>query len=374
MVWPSAWRCFICWLASKKWRKMLRDGHQSTDFSFWAARRVMVTGAAGTIGSGVVRELLQAGAGAIVCVDRAETPLAELQEFLLSQKSHSHTIYLADIEDEPKLDAIFKAEHPDIVIHCAALKHVPFLEGFPEEALATNFYATKILAGLAEKYGIDRFVTVSTDKAVEPANIMGYTKRLAEVEMRFRHMSGTATQFIAVRFGNVLGSNGSFSKKLESRLQPGAEVEITDPEVSRYMMSVKEACVLLLTGTVSGKGGEILVYDMGKPVKIVALLDHLLELKGIPKESIRIRYTGLRPGDKLSEKLFYDFELPFSVEKEKIHTVGLDCILPEEVDLLAKFAEHRLRGSLSGASYEMLTGELARYAAQAAKKPSTLPE
>ena len=231
-----------------------------------------------------------------------------------------------------------------------------------------------MLADLAEHHRIGRFVTVSTDKAVEPANIMGYTKRLAEVEMRFRHECGAATQFIAVRFGNVLGSNGSFSRKLESRLQPGAEVAITDPEVSRYMMSVKDACSLLLTAASSGKGGEILVYDMGKPVKIMALLDHLLELKGIPKESVRIRYTGLRPGDKLSEKLFFDFEQPFSTKEGKIHTVALENILQEEVALLAKFAADRLEGLLSGDAYARLTCELEKYSAQAVKKAASLPK
>ena len=352
----------------------MADYSSPIDFSFWAARRVLVTGAAGTIGSGVVRELLRAGAKSIVCVDRAETPMVELQDFLVRQKSHTHSLYLASIEDAGKMRWIFKKEQPDVVVHCAALKHVPFLEKFPEEALEVNYFATKLLAGIAEDFAVERFVNVSTDKAVEPANVMGFTKRLAEMEMRYRQLRKPSTQFMSVRFGNVLGSNGSFSTKLESRLQAGSEVDITHPDVSRYMMSGREACNLVLHVAAMGKGGEAFVYDMGAPVRIIDLLDDLLAIKGIARESILIHYTGLRPGDKLHEKLFYDFEMAYRTRERKVFRISMDSILPEEVQAIQNFAEQRIKAYVPVVVYSRLEKDLQKYASTSLQKSVKLPK
>lgn len=334
---------------------------QISEQGYWAGKTVLVTGAAGSIGSGIVRELLKLNTASIVCLDCAETPLVELQDYLDHHNSRSHTILLGSILDVAKMRQTFASHRPHIVIHCAALKHVPFMEQFPEEALDCNFRGTRLLADLAESSKAEKFVLISTDKAVEPANVMGFSKRLAELEMKSRQLSGSQTQFISVRFGNVIGSNGSFSKSLESRLQPGIDVDITHPDVSRYLMSAKEASRLALYVTSIGNGGEIFVYDMGKPVKMVDLLDEMCVMKAIPRETVRVSYTGLRRGEKLKEKLFFEYELPCRKKEGRVFVIAPFPFLKEETAPLITYVQNNLAGRLSSESIHRLMAELKQF-------------
>jgi FlaA1/EpsC-like NDP-sugar epimerase len=262
----------------------------------------------------------------IILVDQAETPTFHLENEL--RKNFRHVKFktqLADITNIEKMEAIFRTYHPEIVFHAAAYKHVPLMEENPHEALRVNVGGTKILIDLSVKFDVKKFVMISSDKSVNPTNIMGASKRLCEMLVQTEAMEeGVKTQFVVTRFGNVLGSNGSVIPLFKKQIEEGGPVTVTHPEVTRYFMTIPEACQLVLEAGFIGKGGEIFTFDMGKPVKIVDLAINMIRLSGLePNKDIKIEFTGLRPGEKLYEELLSDMEevLPTHHEKIKIAKV-----------------------------------------------------
>ena len=267
-------------------------------------KTIMVTGAAGSIGSEIVRQIRTFNPYKIILLDQGETPLHNIELELDSTNSNFKAeIMLADIANPTKLKQIFETHKIDVIYHAAAYKHVPMMERHPSEAVKNNVYGTKLLADFAVKYKVPRFVMISTDKAVNPTNVMGASKRIAEIYVQSLNEFG-GTSFITTRFGNVLGSNGSVIPLFKKQIENGGPVTVTDPEVCRFFMTIPEACQLVLEASVMGKGGEIFIFDMGKSVKISDLAKNMIRLAGlIPGRDIEIKYTGLRPGEKLYEEL-----------------------------------------------------------------------
>jgi FlaA1/EpsC-like NDP-sugar epimerase len=283
-------------------------------------RRVVVTGGAGSIGSEIVRQLLKYHPATIVIVDQAETPLHDLELELTSIKNGTKLIFfLGDVRNKNRMEELFCNFHPQFVYHAAAYKHVPMMELSPSEAILTNVAGTKLIADLSVKYQVQRFVMVSTDKAVNPTNVMGASKRLAEMYVQGLAASSTQTKFITSRFGNVLGSNGSVILRFKDQIAQGGPVTVTHPNIIRYFMTIPEATQLVLEAGSMGNGGEIFVFDMGKPVPIVDLARKMIRLSGlVPGVDIDIKYTGLRPGEKLYEELLNDAENTLPTHHEKI--------------------------------------------------------
>ncbi|MGE5383972.1 MAG: polysaccharide biosynthesis protein [Omnitrophica WOR_2 bacterium] len=274
---------------------------------------VMVTGAAGSIGSEIVRQLCRLDVKQLIMIDQAETPMYNLELELREKfpnKVSSFEFIIASVGNPVLMNEIFNSYKPEVIYHAAAYKHVPLMEQNPFEAVRVNIFGTKILADLASKYKTERFVMISTDKAVNPTNVMGATKRAAEIYIQsLNHELINKTRFITTRFGNVLGSNGSVIPLFEKQIAAGGPVTVTHPEITRYFMTIPEACQLVLEAGALGKGGEILMFDMGKPVKIADLAFNMIRLSGLePNKDIKIIYTGLRPGEKLYEELLYDKE------------------------------------------------------------------
>jgi len=290
-------------------------------------RTILVTGAAGSIGSEIVRQLTRFNVSKLVLVDNAETPMFNLENELLEHFAHApvRTI-LADVTDQTRMERIFREYHPDFVFHAAAYKHVPLMEQNPYEAVRVNVGGTTILTNLSVKYGVEKFVMVSTDKAVNPTNVMGASKRTCEQILRSRSaLEGNKTQFVITRFGNVLGSNGSVIPIFRRQIEEGGPVTVTHPDITRYFMTIPEACQLVLEAGFMGSGGEIFVFDMGEPVKIVDLARQMIKLSGFePDKDIKIEFSGLRPGEKLYEELLTDQEktLPTYNSKVKIAEVA----------------------------------------------------
>ena len=290
-------------------------------------RTILVTGAAGSIGSELVRQLTRFNIGKLVLIDNAETPMFNLEGELLEHFAHApvRTI-LADVTDQVRMDRIFREQRPEFVFHAAAYKHVPLMEQNPYEAVRVNVGGTTIMTNLAVKYGVEKFVMISTDKAVNPTNVMGASKRTCEQILRSRaNLDGNTTQFVITRFGNVLGSNGSVIPIFRKQIEEGGPVTVTHPEITRYFMTIPEACQLVLEAGFMGSGGEIFVFDMGEPVKIVDLARQMIKLSGYePDKDIEIEFTGLRPGEKLYEELLTDEEktLPTYNAKVKIAEVA----------------------------------------------------
>ncbi len=288
-------------------------------------KTVMITGAAGSIGSELARQILSFGPSVLVLVDQAETPLHEL-ELELGQLSGSDQleVVVGDVRNEVCMRELFVRFGPQIVYHAAAYKHVPMMERHPQEAVLTNVGGTRLLADLSVEYGVEKFVLVSTDKAVNPTNIMGATKRLAEIYVQAldRHLRKEGhgrTRFVTTRFGNVLGSNGSVIPLFKKQIEKGGPVTVTHPEITRYFMTIPEACRLVLEASVMGEGGEIYVFDMGRSVKIVDLARKMILLAGlVPGQDIEIRFTGLRPGEKLYEELLASEEQTLPTHHQKI--------------------------------------------------------
>jgi len=301
-------------------RDPIQLNHQELDSQI-AGRRVLVTGGAGSIGSEIVRQLIKYHPSTIIIVDQAETPLHDLELELTSTKNGTKLVFfLGDVRNVNRMEEVFSNFHPQIVYHAAAYKHVPMMELSPSEAILTNVGGTKMIADLSLKYKVGRFVMVSTDKAVNPTNVMGASKRLAEIYVQqLAYTAQHQTKFITTRFGNVLGSNGSVILRFKDQIAKGGPVTVTHPNIIRYFMTIPEATQLVLEAGSMGQGGEIFVFDMGKPVPIVDLARKMIRLSGlVPNVDIEIKYTGLRPGEKLYEELLSDAENTLPTHHEKI--------------------------------------------------------
>jgi FlaA1/EpsC-like NDP-sugar epimerase len=282
---------------------------------------ILVTGAAGSIGSEIVRQLLRFPVRKILLLDIAESALYNLQqELLLSHTDAPFELILADVTNKYRMTEVFEQHHPDIVFNAAAYKHVPLMETFPYEAIRVNIGGVKILADLAIKYNTEKFVMVSTDKAVNPTNVMGTSKRICEIYIQaLAQENNIKTSFITTRFGNVLGSNGSVVPLFKKQIENGGPITVTHKDITRYFMTIPEACQLVLEAGFMGKGGEIFVFDMGEPVKIVDLAKEMIRLSGLKEgEDIQISFTGLRPGEKLYEELLASKENTLPTHHEKI--------------------------------------------------------
>lgn len=323
-------------------------------------KTILVTGAAGSIGSEIVRQLLGFNPQHIVILDQAETPLHSLCLEIAALK-HSIQIHnvIADIRNRDELKKIFKKYRPQVVYHAAAYKHVPLMEENPAQAVFTNVMGTKNVADLASKYDVERFVMVSTDKAVNPSNVMGASKRIAEKYVQALHLKsqkGTSagkTKFITTRFGNVLGSNGSVVPLFKRQIQEGGPVTITHPDIIRYFMTIPEACQLVLEAGAMGKGGEIYIFDMGAPVKIIDLAKKMIKLAGYtPDKEVKIKVTGLRPGEKLYEELLNDSSKTLPTHHEKIMIAEeLHC----NFDIVKKAVEELINISEDTTTYEIVS-------------------
>ena len=286
---------------------------------------VLITGAAGSIGSEIVRQVATHNPSGVILLEMAESPLHDLMmevKPLFPTTKFIHVI--ADVRNLTMLEPIFKEYKPDVVFHAAAYKHVPLMEDFPPQAILTNVLGTKNIADLSVKYGVQRFIMVSTDKAVNPTNIMGASKRIAEIYVQSLFLklfkeNNQCTKFITTRFGNVLGSNGSVVPYFKKQIAQGGPITVTHPDIIRYFMTIPEASSLVLEAATLGNGGEIYVFDMGQPVKISDLAKNMIRLAGyVPGKDIEIVYTGLRPGEKLYEELLNQKELTIPTTNEKI--------------------------------------------------------
>ncbi|MBC6110539.1 SDR family NAD(P)-dependent oxidoreductase [Pedobacter fastidiosus] len=303
-------------------------------------KRILITGAAGSIGSEIVRQLSKFDIGLVILCDQSETALHELYlELEETNRNKNFHAFVGDVRDNQRMDKLFETYKPHYVYHAAAYKHVPLMEDNPAEAIKANVLGTKTIADMSVKYGVQKFVMISTDKAVNPTNIMGASKRIAEIYVQslnnslntkdFIFSNGLSyinelqvkpiTKFITTRFGNVLGSNGSVIPRFRQQIEKGGPVTVTHPEITRYFMTIPEACRLVLEAGCMGQGGEIFVFDMGKSVKIVELAKKMIRLAGLePNVDIKIEYSGLRPGEKLYEELLNDNENTMPTHHEKI--------------------------------------------------------
>ena len=304
-------------------------------------KRVLVTGAAGSIGSEIVRQIAQFAPQMIILNDQSETPLHELHlELQENNIQNNFHCFIGDVRDRFRMELLFQTFKPHYVYHAAAYKHVPMMEHNPGEAVRTNVMGTKTLADLSVKYGVHKFVMISTDKAVNPTNVMGASKRIAEIYVQslfnsFKYKEPTIytnglshlnedrsnvnTLFITTRFGNVLGSSGSVIPRFKAQIQKGGPITVTHPDITRYFMTIPEACRLVLEAGSMGEGGEIFIFDMGKSVKIIELAKKMIRLSGlVPHQDIAIEFSGLRPGEKLYEELLNDLENTMPTHHEKI--------------------------------------------------------
>lgn len=280
---------------------------------------VLITGAAGSIGSEIARQVIQYNPSKVVLLDIAESSLYELELFISENNPNAVCeSVIADIRNADRMKRVFDYFRPDVVFHAAAYKHVPVMEVNPSEAILTNVKGTKILADLSVRYGVSKFVMISTDKAVNPTNVMGASKRIAEIYIQSLNKI-SETQFITTRFGNVLGSAGSVIPRFKKQIEKGMPVTVTDENITRFFMTIPEACQLVLEACKMGHGGEIFIFDMGKPVKIAELARKMIRLSGLePDKDIKIVYTGLRPGEKLYEELLNKQEDTLATHHSKI--------------------------------------------------------
>jgi FlaA1/EpsC-like NDP-sugar epimerase len=284
-------------------------------------KRILITGAAGSIGSEIVRQLLKFEIGLVIMCDQSETGLHHLElELEEKHKNLNFHSFIGDVKDISRMEFMFNHFKPHYVYHAAAYKHVPMMEDNPAEAIKTNVLGTKTMADLSVKHGVLKFVMISTDKAVNPTNIMGASKRIAEIYVQsLNNTKDSTTKFITTRFGNVLGSNGSVIPRFKEQIEKGGPVTVTHPEITRYFMTIPEACRLVLEAGNMGNGGEIFVFDMGNSVKIIELANKMIRLAGlVPDKDIKVLFSGLRPGEKLYEELLNDNENTMPTHHEKI--------------------------------------------------------
>ncbi|MFQ6112866.1 MAG: polysaccharide biosynthesis protein [bacterium] len=329
--------------------------------SFLRGEVVMVTGAGGSIGQELCQQILQYKPKNLIMFDHSENSLFYLDNDLRSQWSGFYTIVVGDVCDEAKVGQVLSSYKPSIVFHAAAHKHVPLMELNPEEAIKNNLRGTMMVATLAKEHGVGHFVLISTDKAVEPTNIMGVSKRLAELYVQAISCDST-TGFVTVRFGNVLGSNGSVVTLFQKQIERGGPVTVTDPRMTRYFMTISEAVTLILQASAIGEGGEIFVLDMGEPIKVVDMARHLITLSGLkPDLDIPIEFIGRRPGEKIFEQLWHDGEIPEPTDFDKIlvaRTNGHDnWYLSQELDEILELAENMQREEL----FEKIQGLIPSY-------------
>ena len=285
-------------------------------------QRILITGSAGSIGSEIVRQVAQFHPAAMMLIDQAETPEHDIR--LMMEKSFAHIsaeTVVTSICNKSRMEEIFRRFKPDYVFHAAAYKHVPMMEDNPSEAVHNNIYGTKVVADLSVKYGVRKFVMISTDKAVNPTNVMGCSKRICEIyvqslDQSIKQNRNPKTQFVTTRFGNVLGSNGSVIPLFREQIKNGGPVTVTDERIVRFFMLIPEACKLVLEAGTKGNGGEIFVFDMGKPVKIADLAKRMISLSGA--KNVEVKFTGLRPGEKLYEEVLNELEGTKPTFHEKI--------------------------------------------------------
>ena len=307
-------------------------------------KTILVSGAAGSIGSGLVLELLRQNPKKIILLDQAESPLYDLENQLRHLETQTKLeVVIGDVCSLNRMQKIFDVFRPEIIFHAAAYKHVPMMENNPSEAIHTNILGTKHLVDLACQYQVEKFIFISTDKAVNPTNVMGASKRIAEMYAQFKNQSGS-TQFITTRFGNVLGSNGSVIPLFQKQIENGGPVTVTDERITRFFMTIPEACQLVLEAFTMGEGGEIFVFDMGESIKIIDLAKKMIQLSGLElNKDISIKITGMRPGEKLYEELLADEENTLATHHPKIliaKTRENSSQLGQEIDaLIALFDE-----------------------------------
>ena len=324
--------------------------HNEAIYTELKGKRILVTGAAGSIGSELVRQLIQYRPSLIILCDKAETPTHEFfMEVTDKHKNANVKAYLGDICDRQRMEHLFEIYTPQIVFHAAAYKHVPLMEDNPSVAVINNVLGTKILAEIAVANNVEKFVMISTDKAVNPTNVMGASKRIAEIftQSFFRHIAqdgNHTTKFVTTRFGNVLGSNGSVIPRFKMQLQKGGPLTVTHPDITRFFMTIPEASLLVIEAGVMGQGGEIFIFDMGKPVKIADLARKVIKLAGKePDVDIKIIFTGLRPGEKLFEELLNSSENALPTYHEKILIANVPQydfeLVEKKVDKLIKCAQ-----------------------------------
>ena len=321
-------------------------------------KTILITGAAGSIGSEIVRQILEFKPTKVIVLDQAETPLHSLTlEIEALNRDIKVIAILADIRHLSALENVFDEYRPNVVYHAAAYKHVPLIENNPCQAVRTNVVGTKNVADLSVKYNVERFVMVSTDKAVNPSNVMGASKRIAEKYVQALQQQvlsdGRSTKFITTRFGNVLGSNGSIVPLFAKQIEQGGPLTITHPDIIRYFMTIPEACQLVLEAGTMGQGGEIFIFDMGEPVKIIDLARKMIGLAGfIPNEDIEIKVIGLRPGEKLFEELLNDDSKTLPTYNDQI-MIALDSSLEynklcTDIEILIEFSKKRSNDNIVG--------------------------
>lgn len=309
-------------------------------------KTVLITGAAGSIGSEILRQVLHYSPKEVIAIDHAESALYELEMELLYHRPNHHLktrFVVADVTRRDRMEKLFAKYRPDTVFHAAAYKHVPLMEAHPYEAVKVNILGTKLIADLSLCHEVKKFVMISTDKAVNPTNVMGASKRIAEMYVQSLGEQNI-TQFITTRFGNVLGSNGSVIPLFRKQIEQGGPITITHPDITRYFMTIPEACNLVLEAGAMGKGGEIYVFDMGESVKIVDLAKNMIRLSGLTLgRDIEIKYTGLRPGEKLYEELLANTENTVHTHHEKIMIADVRQVDAEQLSYMINVLKESLK-------------------------------
>jgi FlaA1/EpsC-like NDP-sugar epimerase len=305
-------------------------------------KTILITGAGGSIGSEICRQVATFSPKKLVLLEANEFALYMIEQWLAQHEPGLEIVPLmGDVKDSARIDKVFSTWKPEIIFHAAAYKHVPLVEiGNAWQAVRNNVLGTLCVAQCAKKYSAERFVLISTDKAVNPTNVMGATKRLAEMLCEALHMAGGSTVFQMVRFGNVLGSTGSVIPKFQEQIASGGPVTVTHPEINRYFMSIPEAAQLVLQAASMGNGGEIFVLDMGEPVKIVDLARNMIRLAGYTEDEISIQFIGLRPGEKLYEELLADAEETGPTPHKKLRIARSRPVLPTIISELRVWLDH----------------------------------